>query len=398
MAPTELTRSFSWLLCLLAVTATSACGDDSSDAGQNSVDAGSGGAAGSGAAGSGGTAGSSGADSGTAGTGATDAGAAGSGAAGSGGADSGADAAPTDASTTGTWPSLSEPWGHAHPSCLVDYGKTPKQIEATPCTTSSVAGGTTLSACSIKGILDLVGSGDDVTLDCVFLHSESATSTLTRCGGSGGCANFRFLRSTCRGWGSAGAGKCIGLGSHGGQSFTSVKIERSDIFRNEVPLFVQLGAGNPLPGESAHLLVQDTRIHNITNGPSFHTDGVFVAGVGVHRFVRSAVYVSDAEGNVGSTFQAQAGGPGSGSIVWENSFFESDNSGHMFNFDRSAGAFCFALHASNNVWDITGGTLFNTSSTPPKDCPGFAARPGGHTCDGNTNLSGTPLKCTGSGS
>ena len=204
------------------------------------------------------------------------------------------------------WPSLEEPWGHAHPTCAEDYGRTPEQIEATPCATRTPSGDTTLTACSINGIVDLIGTGDDITLDCVYLHLDAPTSTLTRCAGAGGCANFRFLRSTCRGAGSAGPGKCIGLANHGGQGFTSVHIDRADIYRNEVPLFATLGAGAALPGSDVHMLVTRTRVHEITDGPSFHTDGVFVTGPGVHRFEGVAIYVSDRVGNVGSTLS----GPG----------------------------------------------------------------------------------------
>jgi hypothetical protein len=316
--------------------------------------------------------------------------------------------------TPGSWPSPSDPLGHRHPECLAIYGKTPAQIEATPCNVTGAGdptAGETYTGCYHNGTLDF--QGDNITFDCVKWDT-GATGFGTRCQGTP-CDNIVFRRSTITGNnGVAPAQNLILMTSRGGQPLRSVLIEKCDISESDVAILcgsAANGSTNPLPGEGDKaLVIRDSRLHGTTHVPGAHTDIVFLAegcrGVLLERNLLDGSDVTPGR-NVGSVLQDQPLNSNGGNHVFRNNRFVHDGSGRMFNFDRAPGTTADACAApvifESNVFDWSydksdgfGDTLFSVSTTG-RECSRIESRPGSR-CTSNTFADGSAAKCSGDGS
>lgn len=309
---------------------------------------------------------------------------------------------PPPASTPGSYPSATAPLGHTHPECLATYGKTPAQIEATPC---GMPGGiaqpnTTYKACNQSAGFDFGGS--NITLDCVNFRSSSAFGF--RCNPtSGSCDNITIRRTTAKGNNASGQSQnFIRFTTYNGHAMRSALVEKSDVSQSDVLLMGGSGLNSDslrYPGESYALVIRGNRFHHITQYPGAHTDGIYLTeaakGVLVENNLITAVGTNPAY-NWGSMIQDQPTQAGAGNHVFRNNHIITDASGAALNFDGNP--VCAApVIWNNNKVDLKSPTLFSYTKANVASCASIGSRGGISSCTGNTFENGSPLKCSSNG-
>jgi len=299
----------------------------------------------------------------------------------------------------GSWPSASEPMGHNDPYCEATYGKTPAEIEATPCgVTENIAANTTVSACTHNNVIDF--QGDNITIDCVK-WSTGATPFGTRCEQADGCENIKILHSTITGNAGAGTTQSLLLFNSRIWPFKSVLVEKNDISRSDV--LVQTGSSIngdtlALPGEgNKALVIRGNRLHGVTRFGSSVTNMIYLAesprGVLIEG---NLIDGSDSIGGVevGSLIQDMATSAPAGNHVIRNNHFISDATGDAMNF--SGNPYCAApINFDGNKIDLNSSGLFNYT-LGATTCPRIDLRAGA-SCSGNTSEDGFPMTCAGDG-
>lgn len=310
---------------------------------------------------------------------------------------------------SGSFPTASDPLGHKHPSCLSEFGKTAAQIEATSCgfPSQDIPGGTTISACTHRGVMDF--EGDNITVSCVNWVNDSDTAAFsTRCKdfGDHACSNIVIDRVTLVGNDEAPM-KCLEVTNRGGPSIRAMKIEKSDISGCETNVYMTAcnGDTHPLPGEGSFACVlRGNRIHGNGQPPGGHVGVVGAHGTSGILIENNRLDGSNAKpgANVGQTLAAS----NTSNLVIRNNHLLSDDNGHMFRYDTNApGADCAdPTRFDNNVVTWTSDTLFAYGRAEfDKACPSIVERSSPSSCDGNTTF-GTPgfpdgasIRCTGAG-
>jgi hypothetical protein len=321
----------------------------------------------------------------------------------------------------GTYPA-NDPnvWGYKHPECLATYGKTPAQIEATPCGTNLVASNTTLSACSMTGGISFGTSNP--TLDCVNVYAPVPRAI--GCSGPS-CIGIKIRRSTL-----TGAGNTNGTTATTMLAFTTTfsnpqsatgphtaLIEKSVIQNNRVGM---MAGGGEMDKDIAAMETGFAIVvrNNIFRSPlwpiipppnNIHSELVALQEGLDGLLIENNVFDCRGTWNGGNPcntaiflFQP-SNGSSSGNVTVRGNHMIDDESqgGGGYTFTMGSASTLAAqgnppctqpLHFINNVIEknvATSSGLFNYSGFT--GCPAIQNRPGS-TCTGNT-VNGVPTGC-----